>query len=98
MKNKDLRSIAITAGTTAGLGIALFAAGCGSNAPCNTDPAQVEAARAELHAAQQSAESGSAALTKAQQDKAKLEKDIAALPDNGELKSELETLKKGSGR
>lgn len=94
MKTKDLRSIA----TVVGLGAALFAAGCGSNAPCNTDPAQVEAARAELRAAQQSAESGSAELAQAKAAKAKLENDMAGLPESGELESELETLKKGSGR
>lgn len=94
MKTKDLRSIAITLG----LGAALFVAGCGSNAPCNTDPAEVEAARAELRAAEQTAESAKAELAQAQQKKAKLENDMAALPDAGELEAELHTLKKGSGR
>jgi multidrug resistance efflux pump len=94
LKTKDLRSIA----TMVGLGVALFAAGCGENAPCNTDPAQVEAARAELRAAEQQSESATAELAQAEQDKAKLENDMAALPDNGELEAELESLKKGSGR
>ena len=94
MKTKELRSTAIMVG----LGVALLAAGCGENAPCNTDPAQVEAARAELAAAEQQSESGEAALAQAQQDKAKLEKDLNALPANGELEAELNTLKKGSGR
>ena len=78
--------------------VALLAAGCGENATCNTDPAQVEAARSELAAAEQQSESGEAALAQAQQDKAKLEKDLNALPANGELEAELNTLKKGSGR
>lgn len=94
MKTKEMRSIAIVLG----LGATLFAAGCGKNAPCNTDPAQVEAARAELRAAEQQLESGQAALAQAQQDKAKLESDLEALPETGELEAELETLKKGSGR
>lgn len=94
MKTKDMRSIAIVLG----LGAALFAAGCSENAPCNTDPAQVEAARAELRAAEQQLESGEAALAQAQQEKAKLENDLQAMPENGELEEELETLKKGSGR
>ena len=94
MKTKELRSAAITVG----LGLALFAAGCGKNAPCNTDPAQVEAARAELAAASQQSESGEAALAQAQQDKAKLQNDLNGLPETGELEAELNTLKKGSGR
>ncbi|RKZ11500.1 hypothetical protein DRQ53_02745 [bacterium] len=94
MKIKELRSITIMVG----LGVALFAAGCGENAPCNTDPAQVEAARAELRAAEQSSTAGQAELAQAEQDKAQLEKDMAALPDAGELEAELEALKKGSGR
>lgn len=94
MKTKEMRSIAIVLG----LGAALFAAGCSENAPCNTDPAQVEAARAELRAAEQQQESGEAALAQAQQDKAKLENDLEALPETGELEQKLETLKKGSGR
>jgi outer membrane murein-binding lipoprotein Lpp len=94
LKTKDLRSIAIVMG----LGVTLFAAGCGSNAPCNTDPAQIEALRAELAAAEQQAESASAELAQAEQQKAQFEKDAAALPDSGELEAQLEVLKKGSGR
>jgi predicted small lipoprotein YifL len=94
LKTKDLRSITIMVG----LGVALFAAGCGEKAPCNTDPAQVEAARAELRAAQQQVESGEAALAQAQQEQAKLKSDAASLPKVGELEAELHTLKKGSGR
>lgn len=76
----------------------MFAAGCGEKAPCNTDPAQVEAARAELAAAEQQSESGEAALAQAQQDKTKLDKDLNALPETGELEAELNSLQKGSGR
>lgn len=94
MKTKDLRSIAIVVG----LGVALFAAGCGSNAPCNTDPAQIEALRAELSAAEKQAESASAELAAAEQHKAQIEKDAAALPESAELEAQLEVLKKGSGR
>ena len=94
MKTKDMRSIAIMVG----LGVALFAAGCGENAPCNTDPAQIEALRAELAAAEQQSESASADLAQAEQQKAQIEKDAAALPDQGELEAQLHVLKKGSGR
>jgi hypothetical protein len=94
LKAKDLRSITIVVG----LGAAMLAAGCGSNEPCNTDPAQVEAARAELSAAQQEAQSAQAALAQAEADKTKYENDLNALPETGELEAEWETLKKGSGR
>lgn len=94
MKTRDMRNIAIVLG----LGLALFAAGCGKNEPCNTDPAQVEAARAELRAAEQQVESGEAALAQAEQEKARLENDIEGLEDTSELEARLEKLKKGSGR
>ena len=71
MKTKDLRSIAVMVG----LGVALFAAGCGENAPCNTDPAQIEALRAEVAAAEQQAEASAAQVAQAEQQKAKIESD-----------------------
>jgi hypothetical protein len=94
LKTKELRSIAVMVG----LGVALFAAGCGENAPCNTDPAQVEALRAELAAAEQQAEASAAELAQAEQRKAELQSDMNALPDEAELEARLEVLKKGSGR
>ena len=94
MKTRDLRSIAIMVG----LGVALFAAGCGENAPCNTDPAQIEALRAELNASEQLAESSSAELAATQERKAQMAGDTQALPDEAELEARLEELKKGSGR
>lgn len=94
MKTKDLRSIAIMVG----LGVALFAAGCGSNAPCNTDPAEIEALRAEVAASEQQAESAAAELAQAEQQKAQIQRDASALPDSAELEAELHVLKKGSGR
>jgi hypothetical protein len=94
LKTKEMRSAVIMVG----LGVALFAVGCGEKVPCNTDPAQVEAARAELAAAEQQSGSGEAALAQAEQDKAKLTQDLNALPETGELEAELNTLKKGSGR
>jgi outer membrane murein-binding lipoprotein Lpp len=94
LKTKDLRSIAIMVG----LGVALLAAGCGENAPCNTDPAQIEALRAELAAAEQQAESSAAELAAAQERKAELAAEQESLPDAGDLEARLEVLKKGSGR
>ena len=94
MKTRDLRSIAIMVG----LGVALLAAGCGETAPCNTDPAQLEALKAELNASEQLAESSSAELAAAQERKAQLAADTQALPSEAELEARLEELKKGSGR
>ena len=62
MKTKDLRSIAVVVG----LGVTVFAAGCGENAPCNTDPAQIEALRAEVAAAEQQAEASAAQVAQAE--------------------------------
>ena len=94
MKTKDLRSIAVMVG----LGVALFAAGCGENAPCNTDPAQIEALRAEVAAAEHQAEASAALVAQAEQQKAKIESDAKSLPDQAELEARLHVLKKGSCR
>lgn len=91
---KDMRSIAILMG----LGVALFAAGCGAPEPCNTDPAQIEALRAELSAAEQTAGSSAAELEGAQERKAQIAQDTESLPNKAELEARLEVLKKGSGR
>lgn len=95
MRNKDLRSIAFTIG----LGTALLVSGCGrNNAPCSTDPSQIESARAELRTAQQSVESARTELAQARQQKTDLESQLDRLPDAAELERRLEILKKGSGR
>ena len=94
MKTRDLRSIAIIVG----LGVAVLAAGCGKNAPCNTDPAQIEALRAELTASEQLAESSAAEVAAIQEQEAQLAADTQALADTAELDARLEELKKGSGR
>ena len=94
MKTRDLRSIAILVG----LGVAMLAAGCGENAPCNTDPAQVEALKAELNASEQLAESSAAEVAATQEQEAQLAADTEALADTAELEARLQELKKGSGR
>jgi outer membrane murein-binding lipoprotein Lpp len=94
LKTKDLRSIAVMVG----LGVALFAAGCGENAPCNTDPAQIEALRAELAASEQQAGASAAEVAAAEERKDQVASDHEALPDKAELEARLEVLKKGSGR
>jgi hypothetical protein len=94
LKTRDLRSIAIMVG----LGVALLAAGCGEKVPCNTDPAQIEALRAELNASEQLADSSSTELDAAQERQAQLAADEAALADTAELEARLAELKKGSGR
>lgn len=95
MKTKDLRSMAVVVG----LGVAVLASGCSkNNAPCNTDPSQIESARAELRTAEQGLDSAKSELAKAREQKATLEKQMAALPDPAELEARLHILKKGSGR
>ena len=95
MRTKDLRSIALAIG----LGTALLVSGCGrNNAPCSTDPSQIESARAELRTAQQSVESARTELAQARQQKTELEGQLDRLPDAAELERRLEILKKGSGR
>ena len=94
MKNKALRSVIVLAG----LGVALFAAGCSENPPCNTDPSQVETARSDVQSAEQQVTSAQAELDQAKREKTQLEGQIESLPDTAELEQKLEVLKKGSGR
>lgn len=82
-----------------GLGVALAASGCArNNPPCNTDPSEIESARAELRTAEQNVESARAELAEARQQKTRLENQLDGLPDVSELEQRLEILKKGSGR
>jgi outer membrane murein-binding lipoprotein Lpp len=94
LKNKALRSVIVLAG----LGVALFAAGCSENPPCNTDPSQVETARAAAQSAEQGVTSAQAELDQAKRDKSQLENQLDTLPDTQEMDQKLEVLKKGSGR
>ena len=94
MKNKALRSVIVLAG----LGVALFAAGCSENPPCNTDPSQVETARTAVQSAEQQVSSAQAELDQAKQQKSRLEAQIDGLPDTQAMEQKLEVLKKGSGR
>lgn len=81
-----------------GIGV-LMAAGCGkNNAPCNTDPSQIQSARSELNSAEESLTAAKADLDEAKAEKTKLEGQMRALPEPAELESKLKTLKKGSGR
>jgi hypothetical protein len=81
------------------LGAGLLAAGCGGkNVPCDTDPSQIEGAKAELQSAQQKASSAESDLAAARTQKQNLENQLKGLPDPAELEARLEELKKGSGR
>jgi len=82
-----------------GLGVALLASGCSkNNAPCDTDPTQIDSARTELQSAEKAVDSAKAELAAAKQQKTKLQNQIDGLPDPADLESRLEVLKKGSGR
>lgn len=94
MKNKDLRSVVVLVASA----VVFLAAGCSESPPCNTDPSQVEGARAELRSAEQQVESVQGELTQARQQKTNLENQMNTLPDPSELAARLEELKKGSGR
>jgi outer membrane murein-binding lipoprotein Lpp len=76
----------------------LLLGGCGKNVPCNTDPSQIESARAELRTAEQQLQTAQAELTAAQKQKTQIESDMNRLADPAELESRLDILKKGSGR
>ena len=76
----------------------LAAAGCGSNVPCETDPSQVETARADLQAAEQQLQSAEAELASLRDQRDNLNRELNNLPDKTELENRLAKLKKGSGR
>jgi len=87
--------------TLAGLALlgSLVLAGCASPPPCDTDVAEIEAARAKANQAHKEL------ITKADSEKAALEKQIAQLKsqlrtdaDYDALVAKLEDLKCGSGR
>lgn len=85
--------------TIIALGALLLAVGCGGkNVPCDTDPSQIQDARAELQTAQQQVSSAQSELASAQSQKQKLENQMQSLPDTSEMEARLEELKKGSGR
>jgi hypothetical protein len=85
----------VTVGT---IGMALFVTGCSKNPPCETDPAQIEDARAELQAAQGQLDSAKSELQTAEAQKKDLQQKLQQLPDKGQLEERLYVLKKGSGR
>lgn len=72
--------------------------GCGKNLPCETDPAQVDDARAALQSAEQELESARSELAAAEARKRELAGQLDNVADADELRDRLETLKKGSGR
>ena len=80
------------------MGLLLLLGACGENVPCNTDPSQIEGARAELKTAEQQLSSASAELAAAKQNKTKIEQQIKDLPETADLEQQLDVLKKGSGR
>lgn len=80
------------------LGLALLFVGCSKNEPCETDPASIEDARAEVQTAQGQLDSAKAELQTAEGQKKDLENKLSNLPDKGEMEDYLYTLKKGSGR
>jgi len=80
------------------LGMALLFVGCSKNEPCETDPAAIEDARAEVQAAQGQLDSANAELQSAEAQKNDLENKLSNMPDKGEMEEHLYTLKKGSGR
>ena len=85
--------------TVVALGALLLAAGCGGkNLPCDTDPSQIEGAKAELQSAEQMVSSAESELASARSQKQNLENQMNGLPDPAELEARLEELKKGSGR
>ena len=95
MKTKDLRHVAVAIG----LGVAVLASGCSkNNVPCDTDPSQIESARAELATAEKSVTSAKTELAQAREQKTRLQNQLDSLPDPSELEQRLEILKKGSGR
>ena len=80
-------------------GVVALATGCSkSNLPCDTDPSQIQGARAELQSAQSSLDDAKSEVAKAKSDKDRLNGQINGLPDPEDLEETLETLKKGSGR
>jgi peptidoglycan hydrolase CwlO-like protein len=85
--------------TVVALGVLLLAVGCGGkNVPCDTDPSQIEDAKAELQTAEQQVATAESELASARSQKQNLENQMQSLPDPAELEADLEELKKGSGR
>ncbi len=76
----------------------LAAAGCSSSVPCQTDPSQVETARADLQAAEQQLQSAQAELASVSDQRDNLNRQMNSLPDTADLERRLALLKKGSGR
>jgi outer membrane murein-binding lipoprotein Lpp len=85
-------------GLLATVGVMALGSGCGSNAPCTTDPSQVDTARDALASAEQDVESAKSELSSAESRKNELNQDMSSTEDTAALREHLETLKKGSGR
>jgi len=81
-----------------GFGVIVLVAGCSKNAPCTTDPAQVDSARSALESSNKTLQSAQSELKSAEAKKAELEQNIRTLEDTDALRERLELLKKGSGR
>ena len=94
MKRNTLISLAVVMVMAMGL----LLGGCGKNVPCNTDPSQIESARAELSTAEQQLQTAQAEVDAAERQKDQLESDIRGLADPAELEARLDILKKGSCR
>lgn len=81
-----------------GFGVIVLVAGCSKNAPCTTDPAQIDTARSALESSNSTLESAQSELKSAEAKKAELEEGIRSVEDSDALRERLEILKKGSGR
>lgn len=85
-------------GLLATVGVMALVVGCGSPAPCTTDPSQVDTARDALESAEQDLESVQGELASAEARKNELNQQLSSSEDTAALRERLETLKKGSGR
>lgn len=78
--------------------LAVAAIGCGSKQPCNTDPAQVDAARGEAETAATALGTAERDLAAAEARQAEMTQALNEMGDAAALRERLELLKKGSGR